>query len=154
MKENPAERRLRERMGPGALSLGGFLGSDDRDVAQIVAADLGELAEAGVTQDQVADVLDELHAAADDALESPRNLFDDRVTVRMTEVRGRIPCPFGCGDSEHKGVVEVRLQDRVFSFTPLHSHLIRDHGFFQGRGAPFRLAPADVIAVVRIARGG
>ena len=55
-------------MQPGVLSLHGFLGSDTRNLGEIVAADLSEIEAAGILPSAVADLLDELHAAADEAL--------------------------------------------------------------------------------------
>jgi len=153
MKRNPAEDHVRRRLAPGVLSLEGFLGTDARNIADIVAADIAELEAAGVAAADLADLFDELHAAADEALENPRQLFDGRVTVRVTEVMGRLPCPFGCGHLAHKGVVEVRTDGKTLLLTPLHSHLIREHGFFQGRGAPYRIEPRVAAALYRLCRG-
>jgi len=152
MKANPGERSIRERMAPGVLSQDGFLGTDGRSLQEIVAADRAELERAGVTPDEVADVIDGLHAAADRGLETPCPACDGRVSVEEIEVMGRIPCPFGCGYRAHKAVLRVHVAGRVFELTPLHAHLIREHGFFQGRGAAFRLESADAIALVRLCR--
>ena len=38
MKKNPAEKIIRERLEPGALSIDGFLGHDERPIADIIAA--------------------------------------------------------------------------------------------------------------------
>lgn len=153
MKQNPADTALRKRMVPGALSRDGFLGNDARDIAEIIAADRAELEAADVTVAEIADMLDALHRAADDALETPCPVCGGTLSVRMTEVMGRIPCPFACGAALHKGVVEVSCPERrVIRFTPLHAHLIREHGFFQGRGAAFRLEPRDAIALLQLYR--
>lgn len=153
MKQDPSEYAVRERMQPGVLSLTGFLGSDTRNLGDIIAADLAEVEAAGVSPSALADLLDELHAAADAALGSPRSVFGGQVTVQLVEVRGRIPCPFGCGHRAHKAVIEVRSGDLEFRFTPLHAHLVRQHAFFQGRGAPFRLEPLDAVRLYRACRG-
>jgi hypothetical protein len=153
MKRNPAEQTIRDRMASGGISADGFLGSDPRNIADIVAADTAEIEAAGLTVKQIAQFLDEVHEAADRNLEAPVKLFNDRVTARLTEVKGRIPCPFGCGHRAHKAVIEVRMQGKTLMFTPLHVHLLREHGFLQGKGALFRLEPRDLIALYRMARG-
>ena len=38
------------------------------------------------------------------------------------------------------------------SFTPLQAHLLREHGFLQGRGSEFRLEPRDLAALYRVCR--
>jgi hypothetical protein len=36
------------------------------------------------------------------------------------------------------------------SFTDLHIHLIGVHGFYEGRGTPFRLEPGDLVAILEV----
>ena len=154
MKKNPEWTSERALMAPGRLSRDGFLGSDTRTLDDIVAADLAELAEAGLEVGAIADLLDELHEAADEAFENPRSLCGGRVTVQATEVRGRISCPFACAYRTHKANIEIQAKDLALRLTPLSAHLIRAHGFFQGRGSPFRLEPADLIRLYRLCREG
>ena len=35
-------------------------------------------------------------------------------------------------------------------FTPLSVHLIRAHGFYEGKGARYRLAPRTIAAMLRL----
>ena len=53
MKENPAEQTIRDRLGPGLISVEGFLGNDKRPLADIIAADVGEVEAAGLTTEQL-----------------------------------------------------------------------------------------------------
>ena len=152
MKHNPIESEIRERMEPGVLSRDGFLGEDNRDIAEIVAEDRAELEAAGLTAADVADVVDEIHQALEGAMETEQVLFNGRVRARLEEAMGGIPCPFGCGHKGHKGILTVQFSGRTLTLTPLHAHLIRRHGFFQGRGSAFRLEPRTAIALVRNVR--
>jgi len=43
MKETLKEAKIRSRMMPGALTITGFLGTDQRPLAEIIAADEQEL---------------------------------------------------------------------------------------------------------------
>ncbi|NQT54365.1 hypothetical protein HQ576_20070, partial [bacterium] len=44
-----------------------------------------------------------------------------------------------------KGDVELTTPDgATLRFTALSIHLIRAHGFYQGRGAPYRLEPTQL----------
>ncbi len=153
MKRNPANANVRALMERGRLGRDGFLGDDTRTIEDIVAADDATLVAAGVTRAELADLLDELHVAADEALETPRDLYDGKVQVQVTEVMGRISCPFGCGKRAHKAAIQVKAGSLAFVFTPLHAHLIREHGFFQGKGSWFRLEPAELISLYRLCRG-
>lgn len=153
MKQNPALAAVLRRLAPGRLSLHGFLGEDERPLEEIIAADLAELAEAGVATQQIGDLLDELHRVADGSLEAPCAACGGRAAVRVTEAMGWIPCPFACGFRAHKAVVEVTAGSIALRFTPLQAHLIREHGFLQGRGSVFRVEPRDLVGLLAACRG-
>ena len=154
MKRNPANAKAREMMERGRLARDGFLGDDTRTLDDIIDADLAVLEAAGVATADLADLLDEFHEAADEALEAPRQLFDGKVQVQLTEVMGQIPCPFGCGVRAHKAAIQVQAPGLTFTLTPLQIHLIREHGFFQGRGSWFRLEPTELLALYHVCREG
>ena len=152
MKPNPAEARVRQRMEAGVLARDGFLGDDTRPLADIVADDEAILAAAGVTARQIGDVLREVFLAAEAALETPVTLFAGAVTAQLMEGMGRVPCPFACGVSNRKGEMTVAFGPRRVVLTPLSVHMIREHGFFQGRGSHYRVDPAAAIALWRVCR--
>jgi len=153
MKKNPVFQAARERMEPGRLSRDGFLGVDERSIEDIVAADVAVLEQEGVTADELADFLDDVHVAADAALEAPRRLYGGRLTVQLVEVMGRISCPFACGFRTHKANIQITAAGQTVTVTPMQAHLIRDHGFFQGRGGEFRVEPQELVALYRLAMG-
>lgn len=152
MKQNPAEQSILDRLQPGALSVEGFMGTDKRPLADIIAADSGEVEAAGLTAEELGKFLEELHLAADAGWEGRVPAFDGKVTVRSDETLGQIPCPFACGAQCHKSVVSVKDNsgNDLLSYTPLAAHLIRAHGFFEGKGAPCRIEPKDLIALYRL----
>ena len=154
MKKNPRHASERDMMAPGRLSRDGFLGNDERTLDDIIAADLAVLDAADLTAAEIADLLDELHEAADQALEMPRSLCGGAVTVQALEVRGQISCPFACAFHTHKANIEVQAGAMRLLLTPLSAHLIREHGFFQGKGSPFRLEPKLLVLLYRLCRGG
>lgn len=151
MKENPAQQPIRDRLEPGAISLEGFLGKDKRPLNDIIAADLAELETLGVTHEELGAFLERLHTVADSGWESSVPLYDGKIMVRDDETMGQIPCPFACGAHCHKAVVEVSdsNDNLILTFTPLDAHLIREHGFFQGKGATYRIEPAELVALYR-----
>lgn len=150
MKVNPAEKEILDRMRPGVLSAEGFLGTDPRSLDQMVAEDTDELEGEGITISELGDALNNLHERVDAVLGGPLLLADGQVTVEEHEVMGRIPCPYGCGTLAHKAVIKVRFNDKEVLLTPLHGHLIGEHGFFQGRGTMFRLEPKDAAELYRL----
>ncbi|MFC1467258.1 hypothetical protein ACFLQY_00995 [Verrucomicrobiota bacterium] len=153
MKKNPAEKLIRERLEPGALSVDGFLGHDDRPISDIIAADVGEIEAAGLTVEEVGGFLEEIHREADRSWEGAVSMFDGKITARSIEVMGVIPCPFECSAHCHKALIEVHAGERCIQFTPLDAHMIRDHGFFEGKGSEYRIPPKDLIWLYRLCKG-
>jgi hypothetical protein len=151
MKENPTDQNTRNRLEPGQLSVEGFLGSDKRPIGDIVAADSGEVEAAGLTTKQLGDFLEGLHLTGDAGMEGRVPAFGGNVTVRSDETLGQIPCPFACGASCHKAEIAVKDPDGsdLLRFTPLAAHLIAEHGFFEGKGSPHRIAPKRLIEIYR-----
>jgi hypothetical protein len=95
-----------------------------------------------------------LHRVADEGLEAPRSACGGRATAEEVEGMGRIACPFACGVRSHKAVVHVTAGAVDLRFTPLQAHLLREHGFLQGRGSEFRLEPRDLLALFRACQEG
>lgn len=152
MKVNPADKAILDRMKPGVLSAEGFIGADPRPLAQIIAEDAAVLEAAGLTAGEIGAFIADLHQRVDEALGGPVATANGKVVLEECEVMGRIPCPFGCGALAHKAVINVAFNDRTLLLTPLHAHLIGQHGFFQGRGTIFRLEPEDAIELYRLVR--
>jgi hypothetical protein len=145
MKKNPVEKLIRERLQPGALSSEGFLGHDDRAIADIIAADVAEIEAAGLTVELVGDFLELIHQETDRNWEGEVPMFGGKITAHSIEVMGQISCPFECPVHCHKAVVEVHADGRCIKFTPLDAHMIRAHGFFEGKGSAYRIEPSDLI---------
>lgn len=152
MQENPEDKILRERLLPGQLSPKGFLGTDERPVEEIIAADQAEVEAAGLTTRQLGEFLEEIHKAADQGWESTVSLYEGKITAHSLEVNGKIPCPFGCGAKCHKAVIEVNFCGKKLQFTPLDAHMIQEHGFFEGKGSDYRLDPKDIIELYNCAK--
>jgi len=149
MKVTPDEKDVLARMGAGALSRDGFLGSDARALDEIISDDRAAVASLGLTQERIAAGMEKVLRAAMAAQGAPAKVGDDLTAVHV-EARGRIACPWGgCGLFD-KG--EVRLTDersgRTIIFTPLSIHLVARHAFHQGRGARFHVEPAELAKIM------
>jgi hypothetical protein len=74
------------------------------------------------------------------------------VTAKFYESMGRVPSPFqGDGVFEKGEVVLKDLQDdHGIIITRLGIHLIEKHGFFQGKGSPYRIDPLAAITLLRL----
>jgi hypothetical protein len=145
MKLTPQQRRIAERMAPGALCREGFLGGDARPLADILSADRAAVEAMGLTH---ADLAGRLAAILHRAMAAPGRAVSAApdVAARYREAMGRIPCPWGGCGVFPKGEVELTRAGgrRMLRFTPLSVHLIAAHGFYQGRGSPYRLEPAEL----------
>lgn len=153
MKQNPSEAAIRERMQPGVLSRDGFLGKDNRTIGEIVNEDIAVVLRAGLTLEDLADLLDDIHRALEGTQGMRRALYGGTIEAREDEAMGGIVCPFGCGHRSHKAIITISMPGRELVVTALHGHMIREHGFFEGKGAVFRLEPHDLIDLYRLCRG-
>lgn len=150
MKQDPALRDVMGRLAPGVLTRAGFLGNDARRLEDILDADRAVLAQASVSPEDLAARLKALYDRARAGLGAPVGLGDGIIGM-YREAMGRVPCPWrGCGVFE-KG--EVVLTDtrtgETLRLSTLGIHLIGAHGFFQGRGAPYRIEPSRAVWLVR-----
>ena len=149
MKRDSDDRAVAERMAPGALSREGFLGSDQRPLADIIRADRAEAERLGVTCELLAERLRRILDAAVAALGAPVQVAPHLTTVHR-EAMGRIPCPVsGCGlfPKGEAEVTDTATGERIL-LSPLSVHLLREHGFCQGRGSRYRLEPAALIRLL------
>ena len=150
VKENPAMHKVYDNMKPGAISLHGFLGSDSRDIETIIDHDAAELDSLGMSCEEIADGLEKLREKALEGLGDYVSL-ENGYSVRADSIRGKLPCPFGHKGLYRKTVVSLRGPgiEKELLFTDLGIHLVREHGFFQGKGSPFRLDPAGITGILK-----
>lgn len=141
VKQSPILDEVEKEM--RRIGTGSFLGNDHRKLIEIIDDDQGRVNALELTHEAIADRLEEITRAAKEALGDP-TLLEERYEVIAEEVRGKIPCPW-----KHSGGLFpkslIRLTDRQTGerllWTDLAIHLIRAHGFYQGRGSPYRLEP-------------
>jgi hypothetical protein len=151
MKLTPLLQKAQRAMRPGGLTRDGFLGADPRDLARILNDDHERVKQLGLTHARIARRLRELREAG------LRGLGDfvavpPRFEVRVESVRGRMPCPFGEAGLYPKTNITIRnaVLGRDLTVTDLLIHLIESHGFYEGRGSPFRCEPDDLAAVLEL----
>jgi hypothetical protein len=154
MKQTVALARAQTQMAPGVITRDGFLGTETRSLVDILDADDAELKRLGVTHQGLARRMMELRDAGMRGLGEYVDVEVD-FEVRVDTVRGKLPCPFGDPGVFPKTNVSVRnkAQNREILYTDLQIHLIFAHGFYEGRGGPFRLEPGDVVEILRVPTG-
>jgi hypothetical protein len=152
MKQSVQVQKALEQMAPGVITRDGFLGDDHRPLADILLADEAAEKALGLGHEGIARRMQELRDAGMPGL-GEFVAVAPHFEVRVDSVRGRLPCPFGDPGIFPKGSVTVRNRrtGREIIFTDLHIHLVRAHGFYEGRGSPFRLEPKDLAEVLEIA---
>jgi len=151
MKQTPQNKAIEERMKPGRITMHGFLGRDTRHVGDILAADDATVKRLGYS-----------HAAIAKRMEYFRGLgmagLGDFIPVapcfqvQVTTVRGKLPCPFGHPGLYGKTNITVQNDElgESITYTKLNIHFIQAHGFYEGKGAAFRLEPKDLVRILLV----
>jgi len=149
MKESPNEKRIHDLMRAGGLTLDGMLGRDRRSLAEIVGEDQSTCNKLGVTHREIAQRLREVTNAARPGL-GTTVVVEDVYEVRVEEVRGALPCPFDHPGAYPKRITLLKHREtgEEIQWTALGVHMIEEHGFYQGRGARFRVDPMKAIRVL------
>lgn len=149
MKNTPEDLAAFEKMKAGGISAQGFLGDDKRSLADIIEADAEAFRRHKLDRDGVADFLEELRDKGQKGLGEPISI-GGRWVVSSGDARGTLPCPWGDGVF-HKNSIQVFDEQNGIElvYSDLSIHLLREHGFCQGKGSPFRLDPADLAGVMR-----
>jgi hypothetical protein len=149
MKKSPEQKKLEDMLQPSKFSAAGFMGTDTRSVWEIIEADAAELEKMGRTSEEVAQHMQELTDLGKPALEE-WVAVGKNLRVKVEDHRGAIPCPWAHHVRCVKRIttVEHRGTGRTIRWSDLNIHLIKEHGFFEGRGAAFRLEPRELVEML------
>ncbi|HOX37654.1 MAG TPA: hypothetical protein PL033_06670 [Candidatus Brocadiia bacterium] len=142
MKANPATDRIIRKMQPGVLTRDGFLGEDDRSLKELTDSDDFAVRKMELTHSGIANRIEYLAEVGRKGYGTPM-LYMGAYEITVEEVKGRIACPWGRCGTFQKGTVKIHNvnTDMTIVTTPLGIHMIREHGFYQGKGSPYRLDP-------------
>ena len=151
MKQTPEYDAIQRQMAPGVITLDGFLGTDTRKLIDILNADDAIVRRAEITHEQIAQRMQYFRDAGLDGLGEFMTI-DNNFDVRVDSVRGKLPSPFGGPGMYEKVNTTVinKTLGREVTYTDLHIHFVRDHGFYEGKGSPYRLDPEELIAVLEV----
>ncbi len=149
MKQTPQELLIRERMQPGVITLSGFLGDDPRALNQIISDDEMTLQNLGVTAQEIAERMEYLTEKSKQVYEG-RVIVDDMYEIETEITRGKLPCPFLHRGLQRKTITTcTHLSSGItVRWTALNIHMIKEHGFFEGKDSPFRLEPEILVQVL------
>ena len=149
MKQSPEIQKLEETLRSSKLVAGGFLDPDPRGVMEIIDADNAEVSILGQSVDRLAARMLQITKAATKGLGTWVDI-DEKRRAKVDEAKGFIICPWPHPARFAKRVTTLqRLDlDRQIFWSDLSIHLIAEHGFFEGKGAAFRLEPAELIKMI------
>lgn len=149
MKMSPQRQRLEELLNSSKIVVGGFKGTDQRDVETIIDEDVSVLSSADITLNRLADKMRSITDKAAKGLGTWVDI-DQRSKAKTDEAKGSLICPWPhTGQYLKRNTVFYRkdLEEGV-KWTDLGIHMIQEHGFFQGRGSNFRTEPAKLIRLL------
>lgn len=150
MKQTPELDRVQTKMQPGVLTLKGFLGNDDRKLADILMDDQQSLNRLQITSEQIANRLHKLADLGADLMEQ-EVLVEKRFRIKVRDDRGKIPSPWADGLFE-KGDVDLTdtVTGKTLKWNKLTLRLMSVHGFFGGIGSEYRIDPAEVVEILEL----
>ena len=154
MKQTPELDLAQRCMRPGIISLHGFLGADRRSLRAILEDDDQRVAALGLTHGAIAERMRYLTAAGRRGLGSTV-VVEEIYEVRVDEARGVLPCPWPHPGVFPKAIVFLQRLDtnESISWAELQIHLIGAHGFYEGKGSPYRLSPEKLKRVLGLEGG-
>jgi hypothetical protein len=151
MKQTVQMKIIQEKLQPGVITRDGFLGSDRRNLVDILEDDEARVKRIKLTHRQIADRMIELRDVGMKGLGDFISV-PPHYEIRVDSVRGKLPCPFVDPGILPKTNITVRnlKKNAEIIFTDLHIHLIGSHGFYEGKGSIFRLEPATLADILEI----
>ncbi len=151
MKQSPLLQHIQQQMKPGVITLDGFLGTDERNLIDILIDDDGTVRRLGRTHRAIARRMQYFRDAGYEGLGEFIKV-DDYYEVRVDSVRGKLPSPFGGPALYQKvnSIVRNLKLGREIVYTDMHIHFARDHGFYEGKGSLFRIEPEDLITILEV----
>ncbi|HNW24119.1 MAG TPA: hypothetical protein PKI37_01535 [Candidatus Cloacimonas sp.] len=149
MNETLKEVKIRSRMMPGALTITGFLGNDERPLAEIIATDEQELKRLHRSVKEITDRMKYFSNASFDAYNNTV-VIDDTYEVHTDTSKGTLTCPYGHGGLYRKYVTTLtnRKNNLTVRWNAMDIHLIEAHHFFEGKGSPYRLEPEILVKAI------
>lgn len=151
MKQSPETQKAQDNMQPGVITVQGFIGPDHRDLVEILDEDANTVKKLGLTHRQIADKMHEFKEAGLKGLDEFIHV-EPHFEVRVSTVRGGLRCPFEDHGMIPKSNIQVKNLDNNTSidYTDMSIHFISQHGFYQGKGSPYRTPPEKLAEVLEI----
>lgn len=150
MKQSPRDKKLEETLRSTMLVAGGFMGTDPRHPVEVIEHDAAAMEKLGITPQQLAQRMRELTDLSKPGLGTWVNDADGKMRIKSEDFKGILVCPWPHPGHFQKRIttVEHLSQGTQISWTDLNIHMIEEHGFFEGKGAFFRIEPAEIVGIL------
>jgi hypothetical protein len=150
MKQSPRDKKLEEVLRSTRLVAGGFMGTDPRHPVEVIEHDMLQMEHLGVTTHQLAERMRELTDLAKPRLGNWIEDASGKLRVKSEDYKGILVCPWPHpGTFDKRSTIVERLQTQMqVSWTDLNIHMIEEHGFFEGKGAFFRIEPVEIVNIL------
>lgn len=152
MKQSPEFVKAQHNMQAGVITADGFLGTDKRNIAEIIEADEERCSAIGLDLDDAAARLRNLLELGRKGLGEPTTV-EDHWLVTVSEARGHLASPFEDGvfrkvNAMIEYVPYGKQTGETLLVSDLSLHLIEKYHFLQGKGASFRVEPEQIKRVL------
>lgn len=154
MKMSPEYVKAQANMQAGVITSDGFMGTDHRNLTDIIEQDEELMTSVGLEWEPVVARMRHLLKEGRKGLGEPVTVDGDWI-VQVSEARGFLASPFEDG-IYRKVNAEVVLapggkptEEKLY-YSELSLHLLEKFHFLQGHGSPFRLEPAHIKKVLRM----
>ena len=151
MKQTPEFDYIQEMLKPGKITKDGFLGTDKRKLIDIINDDEAEVLRHNLTNKEIADKMIYFRESGKKGL-GDFCTVDKDFEVKVDIFRGKLTNPFNKKHLVRKTqiiVINKKLNQEII-FTGMNIEMIRDHGFYEGKGAVYRLEPEYIIKILDI----
>jgi hypothetical protein len=150
MKESPKEKNLDDMLHSTALVAGGFMGIDPRHPYEVIEHDTAVLEKLGFCLKRLANRMRELTEQAKPRLGNWVEAVPGKLRVKSDDCKGGLICPWPHPGVFEKSITTAERLDtgRTLVWTDLNIHMIAEHGFFEGKGAFFRVEPDDAVQIL------
>ena len=149
MRQTPEFMKIQENMQPGILTAHGFIGDDTRNIKEIIEEDNKNILSLDLSHSDIADRLQYFTDLAVMELGNSK-LVDNDFIVLIDDHRRTLPCPFR---DNYKAVKRnTRLENtklgKTIYWSDLNIHMIREHGFYEGKGSFFRIDTKEIAEIL------
>lgn len=150
MKQSPRDKKLEAVLRSTQLVAGGFMGTDPRHPVEVIEQDLIAMEDLGVTTIQLAQRMRELTERAKPRLGTWIDSVSGKLRIKSEDFKGMLVCPWPHPGQFDKRITTVEHLEtgRQIAWTDLNIHMIEEHGFFEGKGAFFRIEPKEIVRIL------